>query len=69
MHITDDCINCEACNTECPNSAIYNAGESYTFKGTTYAPLSEEHSFIVPDICDNCGSCKDACAMGAIEEN
>lgn len=30
LYITDDCINCDACETECPNKAIYAGGEMWT---------------------------------------
>jgi ferredoxin len=34
--ITAECINCGACEPECPNNAIYNAGEEWFFAhGTT----------------------------------
>jgi len=34
--ITDDCINCGACEPECPNNAIYEPGDPYKFStGTT----------------------------------
>ncbi|MBM3403054.1 MAG: ferredoxin, partial [Bacteroidetes bacterium] len=26
IKITDECINCGACEPECPNNAIYDAG-------------------------------------------
>ncbi len=33
--ITDECINCGACEPECPNTAIYEPAEDWTFaKGT-----------------------------------
>jgi len=36
--ITDECINCGACEPECPNNAIYEAGIEWTFAdGTTLA--------------------------------
>ena len=36
IKITDDCINCEACEPECPNNAIYAPEESWRFSdGTT----------------------------------
>ncbi len=28
--ITDECINCAACEPECPNNAIYEGGEMWT---------------------------------------
>ncbi|TNE81888.1 MAG: 4Fe-4S dicluster domain-containing protein [Bacteroidetes bacterium] len=34
--ITDECINCGACEPECPNNAIYEAGIEWAFAdGTT----------------------------------
>ena len=34
--ITDDCINCGACEPECPNTAIYEGGVEWTMaEGTT----------------------------------
>ena len=33
--ITDECINCGACEAECPNTAIYEGGIEWTSaKGT-----------------------------------
>jgi len=34
--ITDECINCGACEPECPNNAIYEGAEEWSFEeGTT----------------------------------
>lgn len=34
--ITDECINCGACEPECPNNAIYEGGQEWRFAdGTT----------------------------------
>ena len=34
--ITDECINCGACEPECPNTAIYEGGVEWTIsEGTT----------------------------------
>ena len=33
--ITDECINCGACEPECPNTAIYEGGVSWTWAGGT----------------------------------
>jgi ferredoxin len=34
--ITDECINCGACEPECPNNAIYEGGVEWSFSdGTT----------------------------------
>ncbi|MDZ4749486.1 MAG: 4Fe-4S dicluster domain-containing protein [Saprospiraceae bacterium] len=36
IYITDDCINCGACEAECPNNAIYEGGIQWAMKdGTT----------------------------------
>ena len=33
--ITDECINCGACEPECPNTAIYEGGAQWSFAGGT----------------------------------
>ncbi|MBK9283020.1 MAG: 4Fe-4S dicluster domain-containing protein [Sphingobacteriaceae bacterium] len=33
--ITDDCINCGACEPECPNNAIYKNAEEWSFADGT----------------------------------
>ena len=35
IKITDECINCGACEPECPNNAIYDAGVSWRFSEGT----------------------------------
>src|ERR1051326_5422089 len=36
IKITDECINCGACEPECPNNAIYEGGAEWRFAdGTT----------------------------------
>ncbi len=63
--INEDCINCGACEPECPNSAIYEGSASWELNGTTYgendpAPsgatgfFSSEYFYIVPDKCTEC---------------
>lgn len=34
--ITDECINCGACEPECPNTAIYEGGANWTWSGGTH---------------------------------
>ncbi|HEX2961436.1 MAG TPA: 4Fe-4S binding protein [Ignavibacteriales bacterium] len=67
MVITDECISCSACVEECEKNAIYNAGESYSVNGEEKAALSEDHTFIAPELCQDCGDCKDVCAVEAIQ--
>jgi NAD-dependent dihydropyrimidine dehydrogenase PreA subunit len=66
MNITDDCISCSACIDECPSNAIYNAGSEYELNGQTLAPLSEDHPFVVGELCDDCKSCVEVCPTEAI---
>lgn len=35
IKITDDCINCGACEPECPNGAIYENGGAWRFSDKT----------------------------------
>lgn len=35
IKITDECINCGACEPECPNNAIYEAGAEWAFADGT----------------------------------
>jgi len=35
IKITDECINCGACEPECPNNAIYEAAENWNFSDGT----------------------------------
>ena len=35
IKITDECINCGACEPECPNNAIYEGGAEWRFADGT----------------------------------
>ena len=48
--ISDDCIACGKCISECPAGAIYE-GEKYS---------------IDPEVCTECGTCADVCPNEAI---
>ena len=40
LKITDDCINCDACISECPNTAIYEPDEEWSLEdGTSLAGM------------------------------
>ena len=42
IKITDECINCGACEPECPNNAIYESGVGWKYAepgGFTTIPL------------------------------
>lgn len=52
--ITDECINCGACEPECPNTAIYEGGSPWTLSGKTNASIINDYFYIVPDKCTEC---------------
>ncbi len=51
--ISDECINCGACESECPAGAISEADGKRT---------------IAADQCASCGACASACPVEAISE-
>lgn len=51
--ITDECIACGACESECPMEAISEGEEKYSID-------AEE--------CTDCGACVDSCPVEAIVE-
>jgi len=63
--ITSECINCGACEPECPNNSIYEGGASWELAGNTYGEgdatpsgaagfWSSEFFYVVPDKCTEC---------------
>jgi len=52
--ITDDCIACGACASECPVEAIKEGDPTYT---------------IDADACIDCGNCANVCPVGAPVED
>jgi ferredoxin len=52
--ITEECINCGACEPECPNTAIYEGGAEWELDGKTHPALSTDYYYIVPDKCTEC---------------
>lgn len=57
LFITDECINCDVCEPECPNDAIYQGDEIYE---------------INPDLCTQCvghydePQCQQVCPVDCI---
>ena len=73
IKITDDCINCEACEPECPNNAIYAPEESWKFSdGTTMSDdsekeaISDEFFYIATDKCTECRGFNEEPACAAV---
>ena len=52
--ITEECINCGACEPECPNTAIYEGGANYESQGQSHPALTQDIYFIVPAKCTEC---------------
>ena len=52
--ITEECINCAACEPECVNGAIYEGGVAWELNGDTHDAISEDTYYIVPDKCTEC---------------
>ena len=53
--ITTECINCGACEPECPNTAIYQGGVEWQAPdGSMHPALSEDDFYIVPEKCPEC---------------
>lgn len=63
--INEECINCGACEPECPNNAIYEGGNEWELDGVKHgendpAPsgavgfYSNDFFYIVPDKCTEC---------------
>lgn len=64
--ITDECINCGACEPECPNTAIYQGGIEYDWQGAKHEALSSEIFYIVPEKCTECVGFYDHEACAAV---
>ena len=65
--ITDECINCGACEPECPNTAIYQGGIEFDgLDGSKGAAISDDFFYIVPDKCTECVGFFDSEACAAV---
>ncbi len=51
--ITDDCIMCGACASECPEEAISEGKDTYV---------------VDPEKCTDCGSCSEVCPTEAVKK-
>ena len=64
--ITSECINCGACEPECPNTAIYQGGVEWEMNGVKHAPLSADVFYFVPQKCTECVGFHDQEACAAV---
>jgi ferredoxin len=65
IKITDECINCGACEPECPNTAIYEGGVNWVIGSDSHDALSSDHYYIAPEKCTECVGFNDAPACAA----
>ncbi len=72
--ITEDCINCRACDTICPTNAIYPGGKDYKLNNKKHKAPVKDYYFIVTEKCNFCEgvyvapACVSICPMDAIKE-
>jgi ferredoxin len=52
--ITSECINCGACEPECPNTAIYQGGVEWELNGVKHPAIAADIFYIVPEKCTEC---------------
>ncbi len=64
--ITSDCINCGACEPECPNTAIYAGGVAWEFNGQSNPAIAQDVYYIVPAKCTECVGFYDHEACAAV---
>jgi ferredoxin len=64
--ITSDCINCGACEPECPNTAIYAGGVAWELGGQTSPAIAQDIYYIVPSKCTECVGFYDHEACAAV---
>ncbi len=64
--ITSECINCGACEPECPNTAIYQGGVDWELNGVMHPALSNDIFYIVPEKCTECVGFYDHEACAAV---
>ena len=64
--ITSECINCGACEPECPNTAIYAGGVEWELEGVSSPPVAQDIFYIVPSKCTECVGFYDHEACAAV---
>jgi ferredoxin len=64
--ITSECINCGACEPECPNTAIYAGGVPWELNGVTSPAIAQDIYYIVPAKCTECVGFHDHEACAAV---
>src|ERR1700722_20869885 len=64
--ITSECINCGACEPECPNTAISRGGVPWELNGAPGPAIAQDIYYIVPSKCTECVGFHDHEACAAV---
>jgi ferredoxin len=64
--ITSECINCGACEPECPNTAIYAGGVAWELNGESHPAIAQDIYYITPQKCTECVGFYDHEACAAV---
>jgi ferredoxin len=64
--ITSECINCGACEPECPNTAIYQGGVEWDLNDAKHPAVMQDIFYIVPEKCTECVGFHDHEACAAV---
>src|SRR5712675_1110082 len=64
--ITSECINCGACEPECPNTAIYAGAVGWDLNGESHPAIAQDIYYIVPAKCTECVGFHDHEACAAV---
>ena len=64
--ITSECINCGACEPECPNTAIYAGAVGWDLNGESHPAIAQDIYYIVPSKCTECVGFHDHEACAAV---
>ncbi len=64
--ITNECINCGACEPECPNTAIYAGAVGWDLNGESHPAIAQDIYYIVPSKCTECVGFHDHEACAAV---
>ena len=54
LMITDDCIDCNVCEIECPNNAIYTSDVTWDYNCKKHEALNLDHTYIATEKCSEC---------------
>ena len=73
LYITDECINCDVCEPECPNEAISPGDEIYVIDQIVFSSHTLDEIYVIdPNLCTECvghyetSQCVEVCPVDCI---